>query len=69
MIESNKTYEDSYKTIENLLRQNSTSGITIDYNKLDNNTSGALRKAISGVLFERKREVGAIITYGGGIQR
>lgn len=61
MMESDKTYEESYKVICNLLKQCTCDSISIDFTKLDKQTAGELRQAIDKVLLRRKKEVGVMI--------
>lgn len=60
-MESDQTYRDSYKYIESLIRQNCGGEINIQFNKLDLETQGELRKAIDKVLLQRKGAVGFVV--------
>ena len=56
-MEGNKVYEDSYKEIASLYKQNAGGRVSIDYTKLDTETASVLRLAIRKALLKRKGEV------------
>lgn len=60
-MESISTYEESYKQIGDLLKQNTTGTLNIDFSKLDTETAGELRRAIDNVLLRRRKEVGVMV--------
>jgi hypothetical protein len=61
IMESERIYEDSYKYIETLCKENTTDSITIDYKLLDQCTACELRQAIHDTIFRRKKEIGNVI--------
>ena len=59
---SNKSIEESYEYIKSLMKNEHTSNIDINYNKLDNQTQEELRSAINNVLHKRVNELATILT-------
>lgn len=55
--QSNRVYEDSYKELNRITRENMTDRLTIEYRKLDEETRSELREAISNVIRKRKPEM------------
>ena len=64
MIQNNsdKVIEESYEYIKSLMKNEHTSNIDINYNKLDNQTQEELRSAINNVLHKRVNELATILT-------
>lgn len=56
-MEALSIYEESYKQIRQLLKQNTTGALNVDYTKLDKKTAEELRKKIDEVLMCRNKEV------------
>lgn len=54
-MEGQRTYEDSYKYIKELLKENTGGGVvTIEYKKLDSTTAKEIREALNRVLLNRR---------------
>lgn len=60
-METNSIYEESYDQIKKLIKANTTSSITIEYDKLDTESAGEIRGAIDRALLRRKREVEYVV--------
>lgn len=60
-MESLAIYEESYKQIGHLIRQNTTDTLNVDYTKLDRETAGELRRKIDEVLLRRNKEVASMV--------
>lgn len=60
-MEALSIYEESYKQIGHLLRQNTTDNLNVDYTKLDKETAGELRRKVDEVLLRRNKEVATMV--------
>lgn len=55
--QSDRVYEDSYKELNRIQKENTGDRVSIYYNKLDETTRSELRDAISAVIRKRKPEM------------
>lgn len=60
-MEALSIYEESYKQIRHLLKQNTTDNLNVDYTKLDKETAGELRRKVDEVLLRRNKEVATMV--------
>lgn len=60
-MESTKIYEECYKEILSMKKSLSSDVLNINFTKLDNNTAGELRDAISTVLSRRSSAIYNVI--------
>lgn len=65
-MEGHHVYEDSYKHLDSIQKQNVGGRVTIDYTKLDTKSAEAIRSAINEAVRKRKPEVYQVVFGSSG---
>ena len=60
-MESEKIYQESYKEVVKLIRDLSQDKITIDFKKLDSNTSAKIKEELLDCFVARSSEISKVI--------
>lgn len=60
-MESEKIYQESYKEVVKLIRDLSQDKITIDFKKLDSNTSTKIKEELLNCFVARSSEISKVI--------
>jgi hypothetical protein len=65
-MESLTTYEKSIEELNKIKKNVNSDTLTINFNKLDSETTDQLRKAITNVVFKRSSECNSVIMNNNG---